>query len=329
MRRLILILCLAAAACSLPAHGTVPAAVLPIPAITTSTRLPVTALPTGTQAPQPTASSMPVPTVAIDTAALRTLVDAELARYPGDWHILVEQVGGSVLYSRQVTQGIDVASVIKIPIALLFFKSLEAQNLPSLKNYLAHQGIDGRTYQQLLQAMLVDSEEDATFSLLKAVEDSRLDVRKTLNGWGAAHTDVILRKSTVEDIAALLEGLYARDLLTPEAREIILADMAAYTSADDTRIGVVRKLMPCGGTFYNKRGTITAPYLAVADVALIEFPSPAGERAYLIAFYAYPGTDHNITYESLVQGMQTLTPIFWQAIRAQSALPPPDGCSRP
>jgi len=256
---------------------------------------------------------------------LQTQTDAVLTHYPADWHILVKQVGADIVYSHQITQRIDAASVIKIPIALLFFKSLEQKNIPSLRDYLAQKGTDGRTFGQLLHAMLVNSEEDATFSLLTFVTNSRLDVKRTLRDWGAAHTDVYLRKSTVEDIAALIDGFYAHDLVTPEARETILTYMAEYTEADDTRIGVIRTKLPCGGAFYNKRGTITNEYLVVADVAILKFPAPMGEKAYIIALFAYPG-DSGATYESLVLGMETLAPVFWQAIQAENSLTEADEC---
>jgi hypothetical protein len=254
-------------------------------------------------------------------------VEAVLAQHPGDWHILVKQVGGSVLYARQAAQRVDAASVIKIPIALLFFKTIAPKSAEALEDYLSTQGIDGRTFGQLLRAMLVNSEEDATSSLLTAIRDSRLDVDATLRAWGAAHTDIALRKSTAEDIAALVDGFYARDLLTPAAREVLLGYLAEYTPADETRLGVLRGALPCGGRFYNKRGTVTREYLLVADVAIIAFPSPAGERAYLLALFASPGQD-GATYESLVQGTEALAPLFWQAIRAQSGLPEA-GCAEP
>jgi hypothetical protein len=173
--------------------------------------------------------------------------------------------------------------------------------------------------------MLVNSEEDATFSLLTFITNSRLDVNRTLRDWGAAHTDIYLRKSTVEDMAALVDGLYAHDLVPPEAREVILTYMAEYTEADDTRIGVIRAKLSCGGNFYNKRGTITVEYLVVADMAILEFPTPTGEPAYMIALFAYPG-DGGATYESLVQGMETLAPVFWRAICAENSLAEADEC---
>jgi beta-lactamase class A len=291
---------------------------------------PVSATPRPTAIPllmaTPTLIPTATPNLAIIRETLQTQTDAVLTHYPADWHILVEQVDGSVLYSRQTTERIDVASVIKIPIALLFFKFLEQKNIPSLKDYLAQKGTVGRTFEELLRAMLVNSEEDATFSLLTYVTNSRLDVKRTLRDWGAAHTDIYLRKSTVDDMTTLVDGLYTRNLVTPDAREIILTYMAEYTEADETRIGVIRAKLPCGGKFYDKRGTITQEYLVVADVAILKFPTPAGEKAYMIALFAYPG-DSGATYESLVQGMETLAPVFWQDIQAENSLTEADECS--
>jgi beta-lactamase class A len=306
----------------------------------TLTPAPGTARPTGTALPMatlsvtptltltPAATPYPTGTMTDLRPALQTEIDSVLRKYPADWHILVKRVGGEALYSRQLSGRIDVASVIKIPIALLFFKLLERQNLLTLKDYLAVKGIDGRTFEQLLHAMLVKSEEDATLSILKAVTNSRLDVTQTLRSWGAARTDIYYRTSTLEDMAALMEGLYAGKLSTPEARTIILTYMAEYTETDETRIGVIHAALPCTGHFYNKRGTITKEYLVVADMAIVDFPTSAGKQAYLIGMFAYPG-DGGITYEALVQGMETLTPVFWQAIKAENSLMGDDGCNHP
>jgi hypothetical protein len=104
--------------------------------------------------------------------------------------------------------------------------------------------------------------------------------------------------------------------------------MAEYTPPDSTRIGIIRTALPCGALFYNKRGTITQEYLVVADVAILRFPTLAGERAYMIALFAYPGKV-GVTYESLVQGMETLAPVFWKAIQAENSLVETDGCNNP
>jgi beta-lactamase class A len=320
-RQLIFLLCAWMAACAPATPG-----VQATPSITEAAARP------GLQAtfgPAPSATVTVRPGLAATStdngAALRGQVEAALAQYPGDWHILVKEVGGQVVYSHQAAQRIDAASVIKIPIALLFFKTIAPRILPALKDYLANKGIDGRTFEQLLHAMLVDSEEEATFSLLSAIRNSHLDVDAALRGWGAVHTDIYLRKSTPEDIVALVEGFYAGNLLTPPERSILLSYMAEYTQADDTRIGVVRKALPCGGQFYNKRGTITQEYLAVADVAILAFPTPAGERAYMIALFAYPAQS-GTTYESLVQGMEKMAHIFWGTIKAQTGLPENVAC---
>ena len=311
-RRLILLLCVLTAACA-------PVTQSPVRPFVTATVFRATSTPQPGQSPSPPATVTGSPSPTDDGAALKGQVEAVLAEHPAEWRILVKQVGGSVLYARQTTERVDTASVIKIPIALLFFKTVTPKSEAALNDYLVKKGIDGRTFGQLLRAMLVDSEEDATSSLWTAIGESHLDVGATLRSWGAAHTDITLRKSTVEDIAALLEGFYAGNLLTPAARQVLLDYLAEYTPADEMRLGVLRGALPCGGRFYNKRGTITKEYLLVADVAILAFPTRAGERVYLLALFASPGQE-GATYESLVEGMEALARVFWGTIGARSGL---------
>ncbi len=327
MRRLIFLLCVLITACAPAPIPTVRARMTP--SVTARVyRARPTSLPVGRPSLTPTVTGAPSPPAATPTeneTALQSQVRAALAQYPGDWHILVRQVGGSSLYSYQAEQRIDAASIIKIPIALLFLKTIPPKILPALKEYLSSKGLDGRTFEQLLRAMLVDSEEEATISLLTAIQNSNLNVNITLQGWGATHTNIYTRKTTTEDIAALVDGFYAGELLTPAARQVLLTHMAEYTEGDDTRIGVIRRALPCDGQFYNKRGTIIKEYLAVADVAILKFPTAAGEQAYFMALFAYPGKS-GATYESLVQGMEKLAHIFWGEIETQNALPRDAGC---
>lgn len=325
MRRLIILIGILATACTLTRPT-------PTPISSTLSHRSAAALEGAIATPSPTSASTLIATPTVSPtdirSALQEQVDAILVKYPGDWHILVKRLDGESLYARQTSQSIDVASVIKIPLALLFFKSLEPQHLSSLKTYLAEKGADERTFAQLMHAMIVDSEEDATFTLLKTVTNSGLNVSATLKDWGAPNTNIYWRKSTVSDMATLTEGLYDGKLATPEARDILLGYMAEYTDEDDTRTGVIRTQLPCGGHDYNKRGTVIDEYLVVADLAIIDFPTPGGQQAYLIALFAYPGKS-DATYQSLVQGMEALAPIFWQAIRAESGLGETVACTHP
>jgi len=82
----------------------------------------------------------------------------------GRWHIIIKQIEGPTLYASLPDQRINIASVVKVPVALLFFKAIESNgvNENQLQDYLQSKGTGGRTFDQLLRAMLVKSEEDAT-----------------------------------------------------------------------------------------------------------------------------------------------------------------------
>lgn len=234
-----------------------------------------------------------------------------LPTYGGDWNILIRVDGSHTVFSQDADKSIHVASIIKVLIAMLFFKSLEEKNIPpsSYAEYLSTRGI-GRTYQQLLKAMLVDSEEAATRTLLRIITESQINVRVSLESWGAFNTDIGSRHSTPEDIATLFESLYFGRAITPEGRQIILDLMGAYTLNDDTRIGVLRSSLPPRTQFYNKRGTITEGRLIVGDAALLAWPQDGNEKVYVVVILGYPG-ELPTTDVKLVRGIEAIARLFW------------------
>jgi hypothetical protein len=244
--------------------------------------------------------------------ALADGIDQALPAYGGNWNILIRANMDHTVYSLHASERIHVASIIKVPIAMLFFKSLEKEGIQpaDYANYLPTRGID-RTYQQLLTAMLVASEEDATETLWGAVRKSGLDVQATLEAWGAYETDIPNRQSTLDDIASLYEKLYFGGAIDPEGRRILLELLGTYTSSDDTRLGVLRASLPVGAQFYNKRGTITEERLVIGDSALYAWPQDGGEKVYVVIALGYPGNLPTNDVK-LVQGIEAVAKLFWQ-----------------
>jgi hypothetical protein len=240
-------------------------------------------------------------------------LDSILENAGGTWRIYIKEIGGPVLYARDERRILHPASIIKLPIAMLFFKSLEQMGI---RDYEAatSKGIDGRSYQQLLHAMLVKSEEKAADSLAKAIRANRLDVRATLQAWNVAHTYIEVRQSTARDIATLFEGLYNRDFLEPAPREILLDYLAEYTPGDDLRLGMMRQYLPPGTPFYNKRGTITDELLVAADAALVRIPLPRGDVDYLLVAFGYQG-EKQTTFDRLEMALGEIGILFWQFTR--------------
>ncbi len=239
-------------------------------------------------------------------------IDNVIAKNGGKWFVLIREIGRPNLYAREIREPVHPASTIKVPIAMLFFHWLTKKNPQNLQEALKL-GVDGRSYEQLLRAMLVVSEEKATDSILKALELARVDLNKVLNEWGTDTIDVIRRISSAHDMAILFEGLFG-NYLSEEARRFILDALKVYTPGDDTRWGVIRKKLPAGYQFYNKRGTITDDFLALADWAIIECPTSSGKKTYILGAFGFKGEKAD-TYEALLKTNEEMAGVFWNYVQ--------------
>jgi len=239
-------------------------------------------------------------------------IDDVIVKNGGKWYVLIREITKPNLYAREIREPVHPASTIKVPIAMLFFHWLTKKNSQNMQEALKL-GIDGRSYEQLLRAMLVVSEEKATESILKALELAREDLNKVLEAWGTDTIDVIKRIASAHDMAILFEGLYG-NYLSEEARRFILEALKVYSSGDDTRWGVIRKKLPEGYQFYNKRGTITDDFLVVADWALIECPTSIGKKTYILGAFGFQG-EKTTNYEGLVKTIEEMAGAFWNYVQ--------------
>lgn len=245
--------------------------------------------------------------------ALAKGIDDLLAGTGGIWRLLIKEVNGAVVYARQEQHKLHSASVIKVPIAMLWFKSFENWGRFASAEFL-EAGFEGRTYAQLLKAMLVDSEEEAAESLIHSIEMNKLDIPATLREWGAPSTEIYNRLSTAWETVALLEGLYSGRCISPAARQVILDLMSVYTPGDDLRLGSIHKLLPPGYPVYNKRGTLTKEMVIVADAGIMTIPLSYGERTYVAALFAYQDNS-GVSFNQLDNAMQRLAMLFWDYTR--------------
>jgi beta-lactamase class A len=252
-----------------------------------ATLLSMPTMPTLTGPPSATPTTPRQPDIVLADGIKQTMEESG-----GEWHILIKQVNGNIIYSQGSNDRIPIASVVKVPIAMLFFKSLEKSGVSpdQYLNYLATYGI-GRSYQQLLEAMLIDSEEDATNTLLENIRTRGLNIGDALENWRVNDLDIISRYGTVQQIEITFEGLYAGNFIPQEARASILNLMSTYTPNDDTRLGVIRPLLPAGAEFYNKRGTITEQFLSVDDCAIVVVPGDHGKKAFVVTVFSFGGND--------------------------------------
>jgi beta-lactamase class A len=255
----------------------------------------------------------PIPEENLDDLAFSDTLDSVLKEYGGEWNVLIKEIDGRIIYSRQADDLIHPASVIKVPLAIQFFKALNYQGEDDLHQYLSERGIKGRTYLQLIRAMLVDSEENATNILYEWVNE-RIHIVDVFARWGVLDTAYKPRISTAEEMGILFEGLYQGMWLEPKEREIILDLLAEYTLSDDTRLGVIRQLLPGDSHFYNKRGSILKGRIVVADVAVIE----VGDKAFLVAMFGYPGEEDLAPfYEKLETVIENAAYVIWEYLSQQ------------
>lgn len=232
---------------------------------------------------------------------LKEEIDILLAESKGKWRVLIQDIDGRTLYAIKPDKILHPASVIKIPIALDFFSLMENTEL-NLEEILSS-GTKGRSFDQLLRAMVVNSEEEAAeiFRSYLQVQPGH-SIEQTLQNWGAWHTTTAPRRSTASDTTILLRELYKGSLVSPPARRKLLDYMAEYTEPDNTRIRVLRSRLPAGDSIYNKRGTITQGMLVIADAAIVEMPG----KTFTMVFYGYLGREET-TYEELVAAIEKVS----------------------
>ncbi len=247
--------------------------------------------------------SIPIEDPEPDVAALRAAVAEQIQNIGGHWNIFFFQIGGDAFLERLIEEPIHPASTIKVPIAMLFLGVLEDMGVSDLSIFLASHVIGGRPMDQLLRFMLVHSEEAATILLTDWIEEYSNYI-ESLSAWGVTHTTLDPRSTTLHELGQLYEALYLGTGISPAARQVILDLLTEYTPNDDTRLGSLRTLLGEGSIVYNKRGTITADRLIVADAAIVEFKG----NAYVILVIAQPEPSQtNLTYEQLEHAFSDLT----------------------
>lgn len=242
---------------------------------------------------------------------LRERLDTLLLSADGDWYGAIKQIDGPLLYQFDPYEAFHPASTIKVPIAMAFYQWLEKENVDDWNAYLEDHGADGRNYASLLRAMLVDSEEEATQTLVDDLGAAWLE--ETWAAWGLKATHIDPRRSSATEILGLLEDLYKGSRLTADSNEAILEYMSTYTPNDNIRIGLLRPRLPQGSVIYNKRGSLVDWPRVVADSAIIELPN----AAYIFTMHGLG--KGRATYESLESTLALVVQIFGDFLNGLSA----------
>jgi len=200
--------------------------------------------------------------------------------------------------------------VVKVPLALLFFAALEDRGISDdqLLDYIQATGTGGRTFDQLLYAMLVKSEEDAT-EVMSEYIGKNIKIPNQLREWDLQGIDLQARRFTALGVADLFERFYQGEFISSTAQKLILDYLSEYTPNDEARVGVLRNLIPKNFEIYNKRGSLLTPYV-VADSAILENPEGSD---YIIIIFAN-NSEPKTTYEVLDQAIGEIALAFWEYI---------------
>lgn len=285
---------------------------LPTPTLPLSQASPTASEPQPTSptlAPTPTSQAV-IATILTETPApspdLAQQIDQVLIDGV-DWYVGIQPMNGERLYARNNEESFAPASMIKVPIALVVLKILEyrGDTVEDIQSY----GI-GRNFSELLEAMVVRSEEPATETLeYFARGENRL--RNYLDWWGLRHTTFDPRRSTVEDLLLSLELVNTREALNDEFSTYLLELMSTYTENDEILLGVMMDQLPeCA--FYNKRGTLLNPTI-VSDMGILK----CGNQTWYLVIAGTPAIDSTANFEDIQASIEDFGRIFAAYVQEQ------------
>jgi len=187
----------------------------------------------------------------------------------GEWGVYLHDLPRGTTVSINADQPMHPASTIKVAIAIAFLQWKEAH--PEVKwtsGPVPHE----RSFEQLLRAMIVVSEEDATASLTEFLtQQARIDLNQEVQSWGAGQTTVVPRRSSARDLGLIIERLASGELLSPGGTDYLLGLMRTPTPSQGTRIGAGLPPGPQDLLAHKTGTTFEAGLGVVADTGLVEW----------------------------------------------------------
>lgn len=200
----------------------------------------------------------------------------------GDWKIFIQNMAtGKILAENAARIEHHAASIFKVPLSMVFMKYLETvtKNEADYKNVLLNEGLEGRTFDQLLTAMLVHSEEKATYILTEFLISKNCNRDQLASSFGSEETSIENRYSTADDMSKFFGHIF--DLRTFKyqfTHSYLLKLLSTYTPEDNTRLGKLRNDNIGVTQIADKRGSIALNGLVVvADAGIVFVKNSAGE----------------------------------------------------
>ncbi len=228
----------------------------------------ISSSPTATVRPIPLATATPSRQAVL--SKLQREIESLIASAPsGTWGVVVKELKSGETIGVRQDEVFHPASTIKVGIAMDLLYWMERH--PEVK-WTNGPEPNQRSFAQLLNAMLVKSEEAATVRLASFLDaQPGYHLVDRWQAWGVSHTTFIPRRTTPSDLARLLEMLYKEEVLTHESGARILETMRIPKPSQSERIGaglpaVVRANLAnkSGTTFENLAGVVADTGIVVS-----------------------------------------------------------------
>jgi len=221
----------------------------------------------------------------------------------GEWNIYINEIGKGEIFEWKDGIPYHAASTIKVPLSLLALEAIKKEYKEEIlskgfESVLKSRGVNGRTFDQLIRAMLVESEESATDSLANFA-NAHINFKDEFLALGMKNTTYEPRRTTQEDLYECWKNILLNKTIDSDSRKIVFQRLQEYTENDDMFIGGIRKKHP-NARQWNKRGTITSGMCTVQDTGVVEIPTPIGSRYFYIGIAGTSKTGKEISYEEMV-----------------------------
>jgi len=202
----------------------------------------------------------------------------------GIWNVHIQELGGKELFEWRDGMGYHPASTIKTPIALAVMKNINEQYVNEIRErgleaVLNERGFEGRTFKQLFNAMLVNSEEEATEHCVNFV-NNRKKIDENFKEMNLLDTTYLPRRSSQRDLYKAWEEIFLGNSLTKESKGFLIGLLGQYTKNDDTLLGTLKNNFQ-DIDVWNKRGAVvTGGLYTIQDTGIVRI----GNRYFYLGF---------------------------------------------
>jgi len=217
----------------------------------------------------------------------------------GTWNVSFVELGVGKVFGWRDSLLYNPTSTIKVPIAMILVQLLNEKyaneiSASDLTQILKKNGVDGRSFDQLIHSMLVDSEEEATESCVKFIEQNGPITEKFKN-LGMENTTYLPKRTSQKELAICWRELFQGDILNTESKKYLQNYLKEYTENDESLLSSVTKKFSIEKP-WNKEGIVFSNGLyTMQDTGVIKL----GEKLYYIGISGTSSSLHPISENQL------------------------------